>query len=79
VSHRGPRSRRYAATLFVLLLVLAGARSPGHAGPAERADVAAILIRPGGDGVDTAWVESALRDRFELEPAAQPMFRVVYF
>jgi thiamine biosynthesis lipoprotein ApbE len=45
----------------------------------ERADVAAILIRPGSDGVDTAWVESALRSRFELEPQAQPRFRVVYF
>jgi len=45
----------------------------------ERADVAAILIQPGRDGVDTAWVESALRDRFVLEPAAQPMFHVVYF
>ena len=45
----------------------------------ERADVAALLIQPGTDGVDTVWVESGLRDRFALEPAARPLFHVVYF
>ena len=42
-------------------------------------DVAALLIQPGTDGVDTVWVESGLRSRFALEPAAEPLFRVVYF
>jgi thiamine biosynthesis lipoprotein len=45
----------------------------------ERDDVAAVLVQPGGDGVDTVWVESALHDRFALEPRAQSMFRVVFF
>ena len=45
----------------------------------EREDVAAVLIQPGADGVDTVWVESALRNRFVLEPQAQPLFRVVFF
>ena len=45
----------------------------------ERVDVAALLIQPGTDGVDTVWVESGLRSRFALEPAAEPLFRVVYF
>ncbi len=45
----------------------------------ERDDVAAVLIQPGADGVDTVWVESTLRDRFALEPRAQSMFRVIFF
>jgi len=45
----------------------------------ERADVAAVLIQPGADGVDTVWVESTLKGRFALEPQAQPMFRVAFF
>jgi thiamine biosynthesis lipoprotein len=42
-------------------------------------DFDAVLVTPGRDGVDTVWVESPLKQRFTLEPAAQAMFRVVYF
>jgi thiamine biosynthesis lipoprotein len=44
----------------------------------ERDDIAVVLVAPGA-GVDTVWVESALRDRFTLEPAARRLFRVEYF
>jgi len=44
-----------------------------------RADVSAVLIEPGPDGIDTIWVESDLKDRFELEPEARAMVRVEYF
>ena len=44
----------------------------------ERSDVAAILVQP-GTGVDTVWVESVLRQRFTLEPAASAWFTVRYF
>jgi thiamine biosynthesis lipoprotein len=45
----------------------------------EREDVAAVLVEPGAGGVDTVWVEAALKDRFSLEPAAREIFRVKYF
>jgi thiamine biosynthesis lipoprotein len=47
----------------------------------ERTDIAAILVAPGADTTvaDTVWVESALRDRFHLEPAASQRFVVRYF
>jgi hypothetical protein len=45
----------------------------------ERTDLAAILVEPGATGADTVWVDSRLRERFSLEPAAEPLFRVVYF
>jgi thiamine biosynthesis lipoprotein len=38
-----------------------------------------VLVEPGTAGVDTVWVESALRDRFVLEPAASALFVVKYF
>ncbi len=44
----------------------------------ERTDIAAILVAP-GPTTDTVWVESALRDRFQLEPAARDQFVVRYF
>lgn len=44
----------------------------------ERADIAAVLVEPGA-GVDTVWVESTLRDRFQLEPAARDLFVVRWF
>jgi FAD:protein FMN transferase len=44
----------------------------------ERADVAAVLVEPGANGIDTVWVEEALRDRFVLDPEARAMFRVEY-
>lgn len=44
----------------------------------ERSDVASVLVKP-GDGVDTVWVESSLRARFELEPSASRRFVVRYF
>jgi len=42
-------------------------------------NVAAILVEPGSGGVDTVWVESALKDRFILEPAARDRFKIEYF
>lgn len=45
----------------------------------ERNDIAAVLVEPGADGVDTVWVEEPLRDRFVLEPAARAFFRVKSF
>jgi thiamine biosynthesis lipoprotein len=45
----------------------------------ERNDIAAVLVEPGGDGVDTVWVEDSLRDRFVLEPSASAFFRVKFF
>jgi thiamine biosynthesis lipoprotein len=46
---------------------------------AERDEVTAVLVEPGAGGVDTVWVESSLRERFVLEPAARDVFRVKYF
>jgi len=40
--------------------------------------VAAVLVSPGA-GVDTVWVEEALRGRFRLEPAAESRFVVRWF
>ncbi len=42
-------------------------------------EFAAILVQPGAAGIDTVWVESTLRERFMLEPAAREYFRVAYF
>jgi len=44
----------------------------------RRSDLEAVLVIPGAS-IDTVWVESSLRDRFTLEPAAQSMFRVIFF
>jgi len=44
----------------------------------EREDIAAILVAP-GDGVDTVYVESVLKDRFVLSPPATRLFHLVYF
>lgn len=51
----------------------------GRRKAAERDEVAAVLVQPGTAGVDTVWVEQALKDRFSLEPAARELFRVRYF
>jgi thiamine biosynthesis lipoprotein len=59
--------------LFVLGPVLARRKVK------ERADLAAVLVEPGMTGVDTVWVDSRLRERFALEPAADSLFTVVYF
>ncbi len=45
----------------------------------RHSDFGAVLVTPGSAGIDTAWVESSLKNRFTLEPAARSMFRVVYF
>jgi thiamine biosynthesis lipoprotein len=45
----------------------------------SREDIAAVLVEPGPAGVDTVWVEEALRDRFTLEPAARDLFVVRWF
>jgi len=44
----------------------------------RRSDLEAVLVTPGAS-VDTVWVESSLRDRFTLEPAARSMFHVIFF
>ncbi len=45
----------------------------------ELHDLAAVLIQPGAGNVDTMWVESTLRDRLILEPAARAFIRLRYF
>jgi thiamine biosynthesis lipoprotein len=45
----------------------------------NREDIAAVLVAPGAAGVDTVWVEEALRERFALEPAAREHFVVRWF
>jgi thiamine biosynthesis lipoprotein ApbE len=59
--------------LFVL-----GARDARRVALAH-SDLSVVLVAPGSEGVDTVWVESSLRDRFELEPAAASLFRVRWF
>lgn len=59
--------------LFVLGPAAARAKA------AERDDFDAILVAPGTGGVDTVWVESGLRERFVLEPAAAAFLRVRFF
>lgn len=63
----------WSTSLFVL--GPAEAKRKAH----ERADLEAILIEPGPDGVDIVWVEESLRDRFALEPQAGGRFRVEYY
>ena len=45
----------------------------------RREDLAAVIVSPGRAGVDTVWVESSLRGRFTLEPAAGEFFHVAYY
>jgi thiamine biosynthesis lipoprotein len=45
----------------------------------ERADISALLVEPGADGIDTLWVESDLRERFTLEIQGTAPFRVEYY
>ena len=45
----------------------------------QRPELAAVLVGPGTSGVDTVWVDSRLRERFALEPAADSLFEVVYY
>jgi thiamine biosynthesis lipoprotein len=45
----------------------------------ERDDLAAVLVEPGSGGVDTVWVERALKERFTIEAPARGLFRVEYF
>lgn len=59
--------------LFVLGPAKARALAKAHA------DFDAVLVTPGPDGVDTVWVESPLKDRIVLDPAAARMFHVVVF
>jgi thiamine biosynthesis lipoprotein len=63
----------WSTALFVL--------GPAHARriAKSRPDLAAVLIESGGDGTGTIWVESDLRERFELETAASARFRVEFF
>jgi FAD:protein FMN transferase len=44
----------------------------------EHAELSVVLVQPGA-GVDTVWVESSLRERFTLEPAAADRFVVRWF
>jgi len=45
----------------------------------ELRDLDAVLIQPGAGNVDTMWVESTLRDRLILEPAARAFIHIRYF
>jgi hypothetical protein len=45
----------------------------------ERADLSAILIERGADGVDTLWVESGLGERFTLQNECGSRLRVEYY
>jgi thiamine biosynthesis lipoprotein len=45
----------------------------------ERDEIAAVLVEPGENGVDTVWVEESLKGRFVLEPEARRIFQVRYF
>jgi hypothetical protein len=45
----------------------------------ERADLFAILIERGADGIDTIWVESDLKDSFALENECGARLRVEYY
>jgi len=72
VSRTALTSDAWDTPLFVL--------GPAHARrlARERDDLAVVIVQP-GSGVDSVWVEEALRDRFVLEPKAQGLFQVVYF
>jgi len=59
------------------LFVLGPVAARRKARELERLD--AILIQPGTGRVDTMWVESTLRDRVVLEPAARAFIHVIYF
>jgi thiamine biosynthesis lipoprotein len=59
------------------LFVLGAARAKELA--QAHPEFAAILVEPGEGDLDTVWVESALRERFVLEPSAAAFFRVRYF
>lgn len=45
----------------------------------ERPDLSAILVERGTDGVDTIWVESDLRESFELEGICGARVRVEFY
>lgn len=59
------------------LFVLGPSEARRRARALERLDV--VLIQPGSGGVDTMWVESTLRDRLILEPAARTFMALRYF
>ncbi len=59
--------------LFVLGAAAARAKALEHP------EFGAILVSPGDGGPDTVWVESTLRERFELAPEASAYFTVRYF
>lgn len=63
----------WSTALFVL-----GAREARRMA-AGRSDLSAVLVSPGSAGVDTAWVEESLRDRFVLDAESAAAFHVEYF
>jgi thiamine biosynthesis lipoprotein ApbE len=73
VASRAMEADAWSAALFVLGPAEARRRA------SERPRISVVLIEPGGDGIDTIWVESDLRERFELDPDARVRFRVEYF
>ena len=73
LARRAVLADAWSAALFAL--GPAAARELARA----RTDLSAVLIEPGPDGIDTVWVESDLKDRFELDPDARAMVRVEYF
>jgi thiamine biosynthesis lipoprotein len=88
-----PRTGRPAEGLLSVTLVATGAfevdswdtplfvlgASEAKALALRHRDFEAVLVTPGREGVDTVWVETSLKERFTLEPAARSMFEVVYF
>jgi thiamine biosynthesis lipoprotein len=73
VSRSGMKCDAWDTPLFVLGPEAAKRKAK------ERTDIAAVLVEPGSNGVDTVWVEQTLKDRFVLEEQARPIFVVKYF
>lgn len=63
----------WSTALFVLGPGAARAKSKAHS------ELDAIFVTPGEGGVDTVWVEDALKDRFTLDDKAKELFRVAWY
>jgi thiamine biosynthesis lipoprotein len=73
VSEAAMTSDAWDTPLFVLGVADAKRKSREHT------EFSAVLVEPGTGGVDTVWVESDLKGRFELEDQARARFRVEFF
>jgi thiamine biosynthesis lipoprotein len=88
-----PRSGRPAEGLISVTVLAPTARAADAwstalfvLGPAEarrvakaRADLDAVLVEPGGEGPDIVWIEATLKDLTDFVPAADTLFRVMWF